>query len=313
MPLLVLGIDAGATKTVGYLADERERLLAESHAPGVNFQTSGPLAIETILRQVVQALVPSQLGGLSAVAVGMAGVDLGEEAREVQAALGRIGCTAPVVVVNDALIALRAGAGDKPGIVIISGTGSIVYGCNRAWQAARAGGWGHIIGDEGSGYWIGREALMAVVRAADGRGPATELTREVLAHFQIIDTAELRPIVYDRELPRMNVAALGPIVQRAVELADTAATTIVERAADELTLGAKSVAAHLEMDMVDCPIVLAGGVFGVVPALHEALSTRLTKLFNRCRVQRLEQEPALGAIRIALARASGQLRLPVYV
>src|SRR5213078_4483038 len=99
----------------------------------------------------------------------------------------RIGHRSRVLVVNDALIALAAGAGDDPGIVIISGTGSIVYGRNERVEAARAGGWGHMIGDEGSGYWIGREALAAVMRAGDGRGPETGLTAAMLAHFQVDD------------------------------------------------------------------------------------------------------------------------------
>ena len=135
----------------------------------------------------------------------------------------RIGCTSPVVVVNDALIALAAGAGDTPGIVIIAGTGSIAYGRNARRDAARSGGWGHIIGDEGSGYWIGREALSAVVRAVDGRGPSTRLTDDVLEHFAIGDISGLPRIVYDRDLPRLSVAALGPIVQRASTLGDPVA------------------------------------------------------------------------------------------
>ena len=87
----------------------------------------------------------------------------------------RIGYKSPMLIVNDALVALTAGAGDGPGIVVICGTGSICYGRNDAAEAARSGGWGYILGDEGSGYWIGRGALAAVVRHADGRGPATSL------------------------------------------------------------------------------------------------------------------------------------------
>src|SRR5438128_1339137 len=96
------------------------------------------------------------------------------------------------------VLALVAGAQDAPGIVIVSGTGSIAYGRNANGEAARAGGWGHMIGDEGSGYWIGREALTAVMRAADGRGPATGLSDDILAYFQVTDVSHLPRIVYDR-------------------------------------------------------------------------------------------------------------------
>src|SRR5207237_4016708 len=142
-------------------------------------------------------------------------------------------------------IALVAGAGNEPGIVVIAGTGSIVYGRNAQHVAARAGGWGHILGDEGSGYWIGREALAAVMRADDGRGPETRLTGDVLEHFNITSTSQLPRIVYDRELPRMSVAALGPIVQQAREQGDVVAMRILEHAADELVLAARSVATRL--------------------------------------------------------------------
>ena len=97
----------------------------------------------------------------------------------------RIGYKARVLVVNDALVALEAGAPGEPGVVIISGTGSIAYGRNAAGEAARSGGWGYVLGDEGSGYWIGRAALRAVLREADERGPKTALTPLLLEHFGV--------------------------------------------------------------------------------------------------------------------------------
>ena len=224
----------------------------------------------------------------------------------------RIGYTSPVVVVNDALIALAAGAGDTPGIVIIAGTGSIAYGRNARRDAARSGGWGHIIGDEGSGYWIGREALSAVVRAVDGRGPSTRLTDDVLEHFAIGDISGLPRIVYDRDLPRLSVAALGPIVQRASTFGDPVARGILERAADELTLAAESVAAKLEMRDDAFVFVLAGGVFRVVPSLVDALAQRLAAVAPRSSVHRLDREPATGAVQLALAEVRGGAQVPKY-
>ncbi|PWT86376.1 MAG: hypothetical protein C5B57_01255 [Blastocatellia bacterium] len=214
---------------------------------------------------------------------------------------------------NDALVALVAGAGDEPGIVIISGTGSIAYGRNARMEAARAGGWGHIIGDEGSGYWIGREALTAVVRAGDGRGPATSLTEGVLEHFEIDDLPRLKVVVYDRELPRKAVSALGPIVQRAAEHRDQVAMTILEQAAEELALSARSVSDRLGLGGDGLAIVLAGGIFPLVPYLGDALASRLIHRMPGCRVQLLDREPAAGAVHLALAEARGELRLPNYV
>src|SRR5207249_6137737 len=131
------------------------------------------------------------------------------------------------------------------------------------------GGWGHIISDEGSGYWIGREAPGAIMRAVDGRGPETRLTNDVLEYFEIADVSRLPRIVYDREVPRMSVAALGPLVQRASEQGDAVACRILERAAEELALGTLSVASRLEMRGDPFVCVLAGGVFRGVPWLAQ--------------------------------------------
>jgi N-acetylglucosamine kinase-like BadF-type ATPase len=313
----VLGIDAGGTKTVCLLADERGLIIAEGRGPGANLHASGELAVEKVLHEVMeQAIGDRAVAGQpivpAAICLGIAGVDREDEARTVRAIMRRIGYKSRVVVVNDALIALVAGAKDDAGIVIIAGTGSIVYGRNAHGEAARAGGWGHMIGDEGSGYWIGREALGAVMRASDGRGPATQLTTAILAHLGVHDESRLPRIVYDREAPRMTVAALGPIVQQAAAQGDAVATRILERAADELVLAARSVASRLEMRGDAFTFFLAGGMFRVVPWLASELPPRLAEVAPRCQVQVLYEEPAVGAVWLALAEARGGAQVPHY-
>lgn len=308
----VLGIDAGGTKTVCLLADERGLIVSEGRGPGANLHVAGELGVEKALHEVMEAAIGDRGVMPAAICLGIAGVDRDDEARTVRAIMRRIGQRSRVLVVNDALIALVAGAKEAPGIVIIAGTGSIVYGRNRLNEAARAGGWGHMIGDEGSGYWIGREALAAVMRAADGRGPATGLTADVLKHFSVADVSRLPRIVYDREVPRMSVAALGPLVQRATDEGDAVATRILERAADELVLGARSVTTRLEMRGDPFTFYLAGGVFRVLPWLTAELPRRLVEVAPRSRVRGLDEEPAVGAVWLALAEARGGARVPRY-
>src|SRR5436190_10894697 len=254
----VLGIDVGGSKTVCLLADELGVVRSEVRGPGANLQGSGELQVEKIVHRVMEeALADRERPAV--VCVGIAGVDRDDDSRVVGSIMRRISHGSRVVVVNDALIALVAAAGETPGIVIVAGTGSIAYGRNVRGLAARAGGWGHMIGDEGSGYWIGREALAAVVREVDGRGPKTGLTEAVLEHFSVADATGLVHIVYNREVPRQHVAALGPIVQTAASAGDAVACHILERAAEELVLAASSVAARLEMRGDPFPFVLAGG------------------------------------------------------
>jgi N-acetylglucosamine kinase-like BadF-type ATPase len=150
------------------------------------------------------------------------------------------------------------------------------------------------------------------MRAADGRGPDTALAAEVLAYFNVADVSRLPRIVYDREMPRMSVAALGPIVQTVAADGDAVAVRILERAADELGLGARSVTTRLEMRGDAFTFYLSGGVFRVVPWLADELPRRLVEVAPRSQVQILQQEPAAGAVWLALAEARGGAQVPRY-
>jgi N-acetylglucosamine kinase-like BadF-type ATPase len=308
----VLGIDAGGTKTVCLLANSEGAIVSEGRGPGANLHTAGELAVEKVLHAAMEAAIGDRDITPAAICLGIAGVDREDEATAVRAIMRRIGYKSRVLVVNDALIGLVAGARDDPGIAINAGTGSIVYGRNAQFEAARAGGWGHMIGDEGSGYWIGRESLAAVMRAFDGRGPETRLAGDILSYFNVDDESRLPRIVYDRELPRVSVAALGPIAQRAAEQGDAVALRILERAAEELVLAARSVATRLEMRGDAFTFYLAGGVFRVVPWLVDELARRLGEVAPRAQVQTLDEEPAVGAVWLALAETRGGARIPRY-
>ena len=197
--MVVLGIDAGGTKTVCLLADEDGRVRASARGPGANLAVLGELEVEKVLYDVMEQALGSQSDEPAVICLGIAGVDREEDAAIIRGIMRRIGHKAPALVVNDALIALEAGAGAGPGIVIISGTGSICYGRNDRGQAARAGGWGPVLADEGSGWWIGQRTVRAVMRQFDGRGPATALTPRVLAHFEVVEPQELVHEIYYRD------------------------------------------------------------------------------------------------------------------
>jgi N-acetylglucosamine kinase-like BadF-type ATPase len=309
----VLGIDAGGTKTVCCLADGDGRVQGQARGGGANLQAEGELGVEKVLHAVMDEAMRGRPHEVDAICLGIAGVDREGDGAVVRAIMRRIGARSRVVVVNDALVALVAGVGEDPGVVIICGTGSIAYGRNAREQAARAGGWGHVLGDEGSGYWIGRRALRAVARAADGRGPATALTRHVLAHFALARPSDLVHEVYDRQLRHHALAQLARPVQQARDEGDEVATQILEQAAHELVRAARSVVGQLAMKDEEFQFVLAGGVFSGVPWLCDELRRRLPAIAPRSSVSLLAVEPALGAVRLALAEARGGARIPAYV
>lgn len=309
----VLGIDAGGTKTVCLLADGDGRVLAEARGGGANLQAVGELQVEKVLHQVMEEAIGDRDVRPAAICLGIAGVDRPQDAEAVRGIMRRLGFKTRTLVVNDALVALTAGAEEGPGVVIIAGTGSIAYGRNGAGGAARAGGWGYLLGDEGSGFWIGRSALSAIVRQADGRGPATRLTTLVLEKLHLSNPGELIHEVYYRDLHRHSVAALASLVQRAADEGDAVAADILQRASGELVAAAASVTSRLEMRGDAFPTFLAGGIFKVVPWLIADVTSRLSEVAPRSRVLLLEAEPAVGAVRLALAEARGGAVLPVYV
>jgi N-acetylglucosamine kinase-like BadF-type ATPase len=308
----VLGIDAGGTKTVCQLADENGEVLAEARRGGANLQASGELEVEKVLHQVMEEAIGDHDVRPAAVCLGIAGVDRPDDAQAVREIMGRIGYKARILVVNDALVALEAGAPAQPGVVVIAGTGSIAYGRNDRNEAARAGGWGDMLGDEGSGYWIGRAAVRAVLREADRRGPATLLTGLLLNYYGVSRAQDLIHHVYQGTLRPAAIASLAQCVQGAFSDGDPVALGILRGAADQLESAALSVARRLEIVGSEFPFILAGGIFRAVPWLEEELGRRLPLASPRSRTMLLAVEPAVGAVRLALAESRGGYSVPAY-
>ena len=309
----VLGIDAGGTKTVCLLADEQGHVVAQARGGGANLQAVGELEVEKVLHDVMEEALGDRDIVPAAICLGIAGVDRPTDGAIVRGIMKRIGYKARVLIVNDALVALEAGAPGEAGVVIISGTGSIAYGRNAAGEAARAGGWGYVLGDEGSGYWIGRAALRAVLREADRRGPRTALTPMLLKHFGVSRSQELIYEVYHANLKASAIGALATSVQAAFSEGDQAAIGILRGAADELESSALSVARRLDLVGQPFSFILSGGIFRAVPWLHQELVRRLPVAAPNSIAILLEREPAEGAVALALQEARGGARVPVYI
>lgn len=308
----VIGIDAGGTKTVCQLADDRGTVIAEARGGGANLQAVGELQVEKVLHQVMDEAIGERAIVPAAICLGIAGVDRPDDAAVVRSIMRRIGYKARVLVVNDALVALEAGAPGAPGVVIISGTGSIAYGRNAAGEAARAGGWGYVLGDEGSGYWIGRAALRAVLRESDHRGQKTALTPLLLKHFGIEQAQGLLHEVYYSNLTPSAIGSLARCVQAAFSEGDPAAIGILRAAANELESSGLSVARRLDLLGESFAFVLSGGIYRAVPWLREELERRLPVAAPRSATRLLDREPAAGAVALALQEARGGAVIPTY-
>ena len=291
----VLGVDAGGTKTVALLADETGQILGEARAGGANLVTHGELEVEKLLHDLVERAAGER--PLSAICLGMAGVDRDQDETVIRGLLRRMGHRAGVRVVNDAVIALVAGAPGRVGLLVLAGTGSIAYGADGQGRTARAGGLGWLLADEGSAQWIGREALRAVVRAADGRGPETALLPLAFEAFKVESLSELVPAVYERSSRPNELGRLAWTVESALKQEDAVAGRILDAAASELAGAARAVHRQLVFGPGPIPVVLAGGAFRACPSLVARVGARLD--VPGAEPVQLTAEPASGAVALA--------------
>jgi len=300
---LILGLDGGGSKTLALLADATGRVLGCGTAGSSNYQNIGAAAAWAALDGAIAAAFADAgrpPGSLAAVCLGLAGVDRPED-RELFAgwAAERFG-GAPAVIANDAEIVLAAGTPDDWGVAVISGTGSIVFGrhATRAGKMARAGGWGHILGDEGSGYAIGVAALRAVMCAFDGRGPATALTEAVLAHWGVAAPPDLVGRVYREEVGAAEIAALARLVDTAAGAGDAVACDILRQAGRDLALTVEAVVRRLGLS-APTPCALAGGVIVNGGQARAAFLAAAAERGLDLRPITPVTEPARGAVRLA--------------
>lgn len=300
----VLGIDAGATKTECLLADENGATLGQSKGPGANFQLFAEDELSSVLETLAQEALSGEPVPVDVLCLGMAGAGRERDFDVMRRVLRRLGLARENLVTHDALVALVAGAEEPYGVALIVGTGAAAFGVNRAGREARAGGWGPLLGDEGSGYWMGLRALRAVMRSHDGRAQPTLLTDAILSRLGAADPEALVHRVY-RELAREEVAALAPLVQDVADLGDLEAQSIIDEALREFLRAAESVIGKLDLAGERFPLVLSGGLWKAVPVLVQDTAPLVRKIAPWAEVRELRVPPARGAVTLALTRAAG--------
>jgi len=268
------GVDGGGSKTLAVIVDVAGQERGWGAADGANVTSRG---LDRSIVEVHKALVAAaHMAGctlpLQAAWIGLAGVD---RTPNHTATLPRLqGLAHTVHLTNDAALVLGA-LENAQGVALIAGTGSIALGCDAYEGAVRAGGWGYALGDEGSGYALGRAGLIAAARAADGRGPATSLLDGVMREWRLQHPQDMIGRMYPHEDIGM-VARLAPLVLAAAQNGDTVAGDIVARGADELALVALTVGDKLHYpDML--PVALAGGLLTHEPTYRGMVVERLAR------------------------------------
>jgi N-acetylglucosamine kinase-like BadF-type ATPase len=270
MTELLLGVDGGGSKTSALIADRSGAVLGCGRSGTSNYQAIGFMAATTALDQAItRAREDAGLTNtpcFAAACLGIAGVGRPADRSLLDAWMLEHRIAERYLIVNDAELLLAAGTPEGWGIGLIAGTGSICYGRTPDGRTARAGGWGYLLGDEGSGYDIALRALRLATQTADGRAGARMLLDAVLDHWQLRDPSELIPHVYHSGMDRVALASLAAVVARQAEAGDRDARRVLEDAADELARMIKVVADQLETR--EPPIALGGGLLGASPSLR---------------------------------------------
>jgi N-acetylglucosamine kinase-like BadF-type ATPase len=295
----VMGIDGGATKTLAVVLDlEHHALHLAQRGPSNQDSVGTELAVGALLEAAAEALerAGTTQEGLGAAVLAVAGTDTDAIARHVRAAR-----TEAWIVVNDVVGAWATATSAGPGIGVIAGTGSNVLGVGADGRAWRAGGWGHLLGDEGSGYWLGIQSIKAALRDREASGPETALSEAVERFFDAPSVEALAARVYSKPLSKREIAAFASETSELAVRGDLVARELYERGAKEL---AAQVAAVIRQTGLQggFPVGLIGGAFRAGAVFVEPLTGAIHESAPDARVSVVKTAPVVGSLLLA-ARA----------
>ncbi|WP_409175253.1 N-acetylglucosamine kinase [Brevibacillus fortis] len=328
----LLAVDGGGTKCLAVLVDRSRNEIGAGRSGSCNYQGIGEEAAarelvaaisqaldDAIARQTVapfMSSIPTPDGPIEweieCAVFGIAGLDTEYDrqviSRMVSKVLHQLGIRVQhLIVENDGFAALLGATGGKPGILVIAGTGSIAFGVNDEQETARAGGWGHRVGDEGSGYWIGKQAIMAVLKAADGRGEPTVLKELLLPHVGLGRVDELFNWTYSEHYSVEKVAELSPLVSQAALAGDMVAAAILRVAGEELFDAARAVIDTLQMKAKPFQMIMQGGVLQNDDRVREIVVERVREYASQVVIENAQNDPIYGVIAKGLAYLERQL------
>lgn len=298
-----VGVDAGGSRTRVLALDREGGEAARWVGPPAAVDPRDPEATVRVLEELLRRKEEEGEIGLpvDALCAGVAGAGRAEVRERLESALDASGLAGRVRVLTDGEVALADAHGDGPGLLLVSGTGSVAWGRNARGRFARAGGWGPLLGDEGSGHAVARAALGRVTREADGREAASELGPRLLGRLGLDAAEDL--VGWVAGASRAEVAALAPAV---VELADEGvrpAGEIVDAAVEELVAAAEAVLGGLGPWDGPPPLALTGGLLDPDGPLRPRVARAVGRL--DLRVEEGAVDPVRGAARLALEAAGG--------
>lgn len=298
MHKLFAGVDGGGTNTIALVTDECGQVLGRGESGPSNYLTVGLETAAGAIRQALdEALAAAGAAGTvpASACFGLAGAARREDVAVLTPSLSSL--AGRVLITHDAAIALAGALGGGEGAIVVAGTGSCAYGEAADGRSARSGGWGWLVDDAGGGYDVGRRTLQAGIHAYDGRGPATDLTERLLAHWGLSSPDDLVQRLYRPLIQRHEVAGLARLTADAANSGDRVAVQIWQQAGCDL---AEMAAAVLRRLQLRSPRVAGvGSLWKAGSLLADPFRRRLGELVPDAVVTESLAEPAGGAALLA--------------
>jgi len=303
---VVLGVDGGGTKTSTACIDVASlKTIGNAKTGSSNWNSVGVETTRESLREgILGSLAVANKSTLQVrgICLCMSGVDRPDDIKKVKDVILEILPSIQnekIFVHNDAVAALTSGTnGVLSGLVLISGTGTIVYGYEKGGRSKRASGWGPLLGDEGSGFAIGQDILRAVTHAVDQRGPQTSLVSLVLKQLNMTEPTQLIPWAYaEKDYSWGKFAALAPLASEAARTGDQVALHILNVATDAMLLSITTVAHGLQLEeKSEFPLVFAGGnMTHSGSLLTSILKDKVLKRFPNAKITLPSIDPEVAA------------------
>lgn len=297
---LCLGVDGGGSHTIAWLAEVTSQgpvILGRGKSGPSNPRALGAMASCHAIEQAIQAAFQDAKrppATVQSACFGIAGAGREQEQQAIEGWAKRQKIASDLRVVSDAELLLHADPLNGTGIALIAGTGSMAIGRTSEGRTFRAGGWGYLLDDAGSGYRMASAALLAIVRAADGRGPKTALTEVFLQQMALQKPEDLIAAIHSEQWPRSRVASLAPLVLDHART-DSVANEIVDQGVKDLAELVTTVHNHLWPNGNKAPLALAGGLFRSSD-YQELVTARL----SHCEPVQFVEHPVEGAVSLAV-------------
>lgn len=301
----VIGIDGGGSKTLAAISTTKGKITGLAREGSTRLELVGKTDAKERMESVLKNSIRTanvEMDDLKSACIGFGGLDTEKDWRRAREIATEIFPDCLCKVTDDATVGLHSGTFGNFGIAIVAGTGILLKGINKTNREERVDGWGHLFGDLGSAYYIGREGIRAMLEDFDGRGKETTLSNLIQKEYNLESPADAMDYFYEKKEVPAGIAEVARLVDVAAEKGDKVAENILKSASEELEKSATTLIGRLKMENYDpLNIVLIGGTFNS-DILRKSFRTRLSARYENAKLIR-SNYPVIGAVFLALEKA----------